>query len=161
MLTFFIVSGVLPEKFKEALSKVKVERAEYFAGFVMPVHLLFPEAFGNDVDDWMLQAELEGEEEESEDDDQEGEEEESEDDGQEEENGEAEEESEDDAQEGQGEESGEADEESGGSEGEDQVDNSQDKFTNQEAKAIADAMNEDFDEDPDSQAILKSMEDDF
>ena len=133
MLTFFIVSGVLPEKFKEALSKVKVERAEYFAGFVMPVHLLFPEAFGNDVDDWMLQAELEGEEEESE----------------------------DDGQEGQEEENGEADEESGGSEGEDQVDNSQDKFTNQEAKAIADAMNEDFDEDPDSQAILKSMEDDF
>ena len=152
MLTFFIVSGVLPEKFKEALSKVKVERAEYFAGFVMPVHLLFPEAFGNDVDDWMLEAELLHQEEESEDDGQEG---------QGEENGEAEEESEDEGQEGQGEESGEADEESGGSEGEDQVDNSQDKFTNQEAKAIADAMNEDFDEDPDSQAILKSMEDDF
>ena len=102
----------------------------------MPVHLYFPEAFGNDVDDWMLQAELEGEEEESEDDDQKGEEEESENDG----------------QEGQGEENGEADKESGGSEGEDQVDNSQDKFTNQEAKAIADAMDEDFDEDPDSQA---------
>ena len=42
--------GVLPEKFKDALSKVKVDRAEMYAGFVLPVHMLFPEAF-QDLDD--------------------------------------------------------------------------------------------------------------
>ena len=55
----------------------------------------------------------------------------------------------------------EAEEESGESEGEDQVENSPDKLTCQDAKAIADAMKDDLDEDPDSQAIMKAMEDDF
>ena len=42
-----------------------------------------------------------------------------------------------------------------------QVDSSQDKSDCQDAKAIADAIENDFDEDPDSQAIMKAMEDDF
>ena len=55
----------------------------------------------------------------------------------------------------------EAEEESGESEGEDQVESSPDKLACQDAKAIADAMKDDLDEDPDSQAIMKAMEDDF
>lgn len=143
----FLFSGVLPEKFKEALSKVYVGRTQ-FAGFILPVHLLWPQAFEDDFDDLddfdeleMLEAEAFGEvvgEEES-DSVEEGEEEDA---------------VADDEEEHKAKESEE-------SEVERQVDSSQDKFAGQDAKAIADAMEDDFDEDPDSQAIMKAMEDDF
>ena len=145
----FLFSGVLPEKFKEALNKVYVGRAQ-FAGFILPVHLLWPQAFEDDFDDLddfdeleMLEAEAFGEvvgEEES--------------DSVEEEEGEEEDAVADDEEERKAKESEE-------SEVERQVDSSQDKFAGQDAKAIADAMEDDFDEDPDSQAIMKAMEDDF
>ena len=81
--------GVLPEKFKDALSKVKVDRAEMYAGFVLPVHMLFPEAFQNlDDDEFGMLDDLDEfgnlEEESEESDDGGEEEEESEEEGEEE-----------------------------------------------------------------------------
>ena len=130
LLEFLILfSGVLPEKFKEALNKVG--RVEMFVGFV-PVHLIMPPPFEDDDDDFeleMLEIEALGAEV-------------------------VEEESDDAVADDKAKESEESQVVA-------QVDSSQDKSDCQDAKAIADAIENDFDEDPDSQAIMKAMEDDF
>ena len=124
-----LFSGVLPEKFKEALNKVG--RVEMFVGFI-PVHLIMPPPFEDDDDDFeleMLEIEALGAEV-------------------------VEEESDDAVADDKSKESEESQVVA-------QVDSSQDKSDCQDAKAIADAIENDFDEDPDSQAIMKAMEDDF
>ena len=132
LLEFLILfSGVLPEKFKDALNKVYVGRLEMFEGFV-PVHLILPPPFEDDDDDFeleMLEIEASGAEV-------------------------VEEESDDAVADDKSKESEESQVVA-------QVDSSQDKSDCQDAKAIADAIENDFDEDPDSQAIMKAMEDDF
>merc|ERR1712029_268281 len=109
----------------------KVGRVEMFVGFV-PVHLIMPPPFEDDDDDFELEMlEIEASGVEV-----------------------VEEESEDAVADDKAKESEESQVVA-------QVDSSQDKSDCQDAKAIADAIENDFDEDPDSQAIMKAMEDDF